>query len=161
LLFGGSLSFFALVPTITVFSGLTPVQKRNLQSLFLLPLERAKLVSRYGCALFFVVLKNWLSYAIAGLIVAWMPVPGRIQHVSTMAPLLISFTAQLPIFGLFSLAIGRSRGVLIGLATLTTSAFVLAGSYLLPRTLPVVEIVAGLLLVWLSYRRWCQAEIVD
>jgi hypothetical protein len=134
--------------------------RKSLQSIFLLPLDRNKIVSRYGCALFVVLLKNWLSYAFAGMVVAWMPLPGRIHGIPSMNPLINSLTAQLPIFGLFSFAVGRSRGPIIGLAALSAAVCGL-GTELLPELFPAVAIAGGLLLSWLSYRRWCHAELID
>jgi hypothetical protein len=153
-------SFFTLIPTITVFMGLVPAGKRSLQSIFMLPLDRNMIVSGYGCALFVVILKNWLSYAFAGLIVAWMPAPGRFHSIPSVTPWITSLAGQLPLFGFFSLVAGRAKGVLIGLAVL--AAFLVGlGSEFFPRLFPAAETVAGLLLVWLSYRRWCNAEIID
>jgi hypothetical protein len=155
-----SLSFLTVLPALTAFSGSAPTTKKSLQSIFLLPLDRNKIVSRYGCALFVILLKNWLSYAFAAMVVAWMPLPGRIHGIPPVNPLFNSLTAQLPIFGLLSFALGRSRGVIIGLAALLAAIFGL-GSELLPKLFPAVQIAAGLLLIWLSYRHWCQAEIID
>lgn len=155
----GLVPVFALLPAMSVFSGTTPILKRSLQSIFMLPLERTQIVSRYGCALFVVLLKNWLPYAAAGLILSWMPSPGRIEHIPSALPLLSSTAAQLPVFGIFSLAIGRSRGVFIGLAILAAGAWAFAAffsAWLLP-----VTVLSGVLLIGLSYRHWCHAEIID
>ena len=155
---GGPLKFFTLLPAIIVFSGTDRVQRKNLQSLFMLPIDREQVVSRYGSALFIVLLKNWLCYAAAGLIVAWMPIPGTIQSIPPVAPLLTSLTAQIPLFGLFSLTVGRSRGVLIGMILLFIP-FLALDSFVGPPLLSLAYMFGGAGLIWLSYRRWCQAEL--
>ena len=156
---GAPLEFFTLLPALTVFAGMDHVQRRNLQSLFMLPLDRQQIVSKYGCATLMVLLKNWLYYAAAGLIVAWMPIPGTIQGIPSAAPLLTSLTAQLPIFGFCSLTIGRPRGAVFVMFGVI-AALLAFGSDLAPRFLPLAAVIVGAGSIWFSYRRWCKTELL-
>lgn len=130
---------------------------RNLQSIFMLPLRREEIVSRYGAALLLVLLKEWLMFAVALFVVDWMPVPGKVHGVPAMMPFLLSLLAQVPAFGVLTLIIGRTRVAVIAL--IIVSMVVVPLNFAGMQWLLLVVSIIGPALIVFSYRHWCRAEI--
>ena len=151
---------FTIDPTmLVIFPALmlfTQIEQsgRNLQSTFLLPLRRDQIVFRYGAALLLLLFEEWLAFAIALVIVDWMPIPGKIGTFPSMAPILISLASQLPMFGIVTLSIGRSRLSIVVLVILGGLPLAVAGVQLSV----IAILISGPALIWFSYRHWCRAE---
>lgn len=144
-------------PAIMLFMQLEPVG-RNLQSTFLLPLRREQLVFRYGAAMLLVLLQEWVAFAVAIFIVDWMPFPGKIGAFPALTPFLISLAVQVPMFGILTLMIGRSRAAIIVLVFMSTVSVLLSDVGL--QWVPAGSVIGGSALIWFSYRHWCRADIV-
>jgi hypothetical protein len=130
----------------------------NLPLIFLLPLRREQIVSRYGLALLLVLLEGWLAFAVALILVNWMPVPGKILGFPSLRPFVISLAAQVPIFGLLSLAVGRSRIYVVALLSLSMFFVALASAGI--GWFMISILVSGPPLIGFSYRHWCRAELL-
>lgn len=146
------------IPAMAVFMQTERGAAANLQSIFLLPLRREQIVSRYGLALLLVLLEDWLAFAIGLILVSWMPFPGRVLAFPSMGPFLISLVAQLPIFGLLGLGFGRSRIYMIGLTSLAVMIVALLSSAGLQWAL-IAAFISGPPVIWYAYRHWCRAEL--
>jgi hypothetical protein len=147
-------TMFVALPTIIVF---TQMQRpgKNLQSTFLLPLRREQIVFRYGAALLLLLLEEWLAFVLALVIADWMPIPGKIGRFVPITGILISLASQLPMFGIFTLCIGRSMVSIAVLLIIAIVSLSLAGV----QWSLIAILVSGPALIWFSYHHWCHAEI--
>ena len=66
--------------------------------------------------------------------------------------------AQLPVFGLLTLIIGRSRSYMIGLVAISTLTMTLSSAGL--QWILLVILISAPPLIWFSYRHWCRAEML-
>lgn len=148
----------SVLPAMTAFMQTERGTSATLQSIFLLPLRREQIVSRYGLALLLVLLEAWLAFAVALIFLNWMPVPGKVVEFPSLRPFLISLVDQVPLFGLLGLSIGRSRVYIIGLTSLAVFLVALSSAASLQWVM-VAFLISGPALIWLSYRRWCRAEL--
>jgi hypothetical protein len=139
--------------------------------MFMLPLRRKEIVSRFLGAMFFSILKIWASVFVAVFVVQWMPFPGKIKEFPSLLPIFASFAAMLLIFGIMSLLVMRPSGArarravgAVAVCVLLTIviAVVIAkttGIYDPAPDFSVAALLTGTGLIWYSYRTWLQADL--
>jgi hypothetical protein len=105
--------------------------------------------------LLLLLLEEWLALVLALVIADWMPIPGKIGRFVSMTSILMSLASQLPMFGIFTLCIGRSMLSIVVLLIIAIVSLSLAGV----QWSLIAILISGPALIWFSYRHWCRAEI--
>jgi hypothetical protein len=110
------------------------------------------------------VVKSWAGCAVAIYFVSWMPQPAFTKALPPLSPFAISLSLQLPLFGVVLLTAknrqATTRGVAffaVAVVAMVLSTFSTTG----PRValLIAISILSGTLLIWASYRHWCNADL--
>jgi hypothetical protein len=105
--------------------------------------------------------KPSLTPAISTYFVTWMPLPGSLEALPSLIPLVLSLAAQVPFFGIATLALLARPRIARYLAVAATIPLMIVYDLMEGRVgvLIVLLILIGLASIWFSYRRWCAMEL--
>jgi len=93
------------------------------------------------------------------VIADWVPIPGKIGRFVLMTPAFVSLASQLPMFGILTLCIRRSRLTIVFLVVPLAAIAIVPLSLARVQWSLIATLLGGPALIWFSYRYWCRAEI--
>jgi hypothetical protein len=136
------------------------------QRMFMLPLRRAEIVKCWGVALFVSLVKYWAALALPYSLLALATEPSLVVPLPHSLLLPATLAAQLPLFGVATAALSlkTASGIRYTVFLLPVFLIAMVGTpvWMSPTTVYAVllgSIPVGLILIWFSYRRWCNTEV--